>query len=167
MRAWENWWVCESVWVCVRDIFVNAHTNGNNPNRPTARFHLWTSEVHKWSAFWTCILPVSKTQLFLKSCVLDSAKRILLPTFSFMRVLGFKKSKQMHTKLECKATQYWYMPFLAASLWIQITFMKFDQSQNLKRNPIKLNVCSFFPLIELPTTLWFWVHPFKGCHKSE
>ena len=65
--------------------------------RPVVRFHLWTSEVHKWSAFWTCILPEPKTQLFLKSCVLGSAKRILLPTFSFMRVLGFKKSKQTHT----------------------------------------------------------------------
>ena len=98
MRAWENWWVCESVWVCVRDIFVNARTNGNNPKRPAARFHLWTSEVHKWSAFWTCILLEPKTQLFLKSCVLDSVKRILFPTFLFMRVLGFKKSKQTHTK---------------------------------------------------------------------
>ena len=105
MRAWENWWVCESVWVCVRDIFVNAHTNGNNPKRPAARFHLWTSEVHKWSAFWTCILPESKTQLFKKSCVLDSAKRILFPTFLFMRVLGFKKSKQTHTKFNWRSTK--------------------------------------------------------------
>ena len=35
-------------------------------------------------------------------------------------------------KLECKATQYWYMPFLAASLWIQITFMKFDQKSKFE-----------------------------------
>ena len=113
MRAWENWWVCESVWVCVRDIFVNAHTNGNNQKRPATRFHLWTSEVHKWSAFWTCILPEPK------SCVLGSAKRILLPTFSFMRFLGLKKSKQTHTN---------------SKIWIEIIiYSKINQWKNIKR----------------------------------
>ena len=53
--------------------------------------------IHKWSAFWTSVLPESKTQLFLKSCVLGSAKHKILSTFSFMRFLGFKKLKQTQT----------------------------------------------------------------------
>ena len=31
---------------------------------PVARFDLWTSKVHKFSAFQTCFLPEPKTQLF-------------------------------------------------------------------------------------------------------
>ena len=34
--------VCE-----MRDILVKALANGNNQKRAAARFHLWTSEVHK------------------------------------------------------------------------------------------------------------------------
>ena len=39
-----------SVCLCVyemRDILVKALANGNNQKRAAARFHLWTSEVHK------------------------------------------------------------------------------------------------------------------------
>ena len=34
--------VCE-----MRDILVKSLANGNNQKRAAARFHLWTSEVHK------------------------------------------------------------------------------------------------------------------------
>ena len=42
----------EFVFVCLsvcemRDILVKALANGNNKKRAAARFHLWTSEVHK------------------------------------------------------------------------------------------------------------------------
>ena len=55
---------------------------------PAACFDLWTSEVHKFSAFRTLFLPEPKTQLFSKSYV-----------------LSFKKSKQTYTKAICHIVQ--------------------------------------------------------------
>ena len=75
-----------------------------------ACFDLWTSEVHKFSVFRTCILPESKMQLFLKSYVLGSAKCIFLSTFLFMRVLSFKKSKQTHTYYHFLPYHWWSLP---------------------------------------------------------
>ena len=84
-----------------------------------ARFDLWTLKVHKFSPFRTYILFEPKTQLFLKSCVLGSAKHIFLSTFLFMRVLGFKKSKQTHT-------------------YIAMPWSKLDYTKVRKRNTVHL-----------------------------
>ena len=69
--------------------FRNNHRPNGNKGKTRMRVLIYgPPAVHKFCAFWTSFLPEPKTQLFSKSYVLGSAKRIFFSTFWFMRILG-------------------------------------------------------------------------------